>query len=448
MSTADFTAFGQPCPRCGKLRWPTVSLALCDSRGRPLFEYTCWDHVETVTWRAAKTLDHTFAETEGGYSLTAGDVILTASRVRWVGEELSMEVVIASGGDVIGPVILLPLKPSSRRDVLNAVAEADRAAVALVMSDLCNRIIGRERQNATRVVSLRTVPRPNTDQLRLSIDPLPPLYRNHFTIWFGDGGSAKSINGLLAAGKLAAQGLRVLYLDWELDQDDHRLRYEQMFGAEMPDSVLYLKCDRPLPQITDTIQRVIREHSIDYAVVDSIGYACGGTPEAAEVATYYQQCVRRWGVGSLHLAHTTKNTADGTSARRPFGSTYWHNGCRESWNLTAGKTKRLSDDAAETELTWTHRKNNFGTLEQNPRKYRLTGDSKTLTLTPRLMAFKQTDVQRLCDALRVRSMTRPELCERLDMESKRLRPVLARAKKAGLVTADGEHIRLAAEKAA
>lgn len=421
-----------PCPKCGAARWPNVVHAVTEG-GELLSEYTCW--LCAVTWSDTARRGSTFIKTDVGYSLAVDDVVVTASRVRWNGDELSMEVTITTAGDVVGPILLMPLKPASRRDVLTMAGLKDNRTVTQALSDLCRQVVERERRSVSQIVVLRDVAKPDIDAQRLSIDPLPPLYRTHPTIWFGDGGVAKSIQALFAAGKLAEQGLRVLYLDWELDEGDHRLRYEQMFGAAMPESVLYLKCDKPLPQITDTIQRTIKERQIDYAIVDSIGYAAGGAPEAAEVATFYQQCVRGWRIGSLHLAHTTKGARDGGT--RPFGSTYWHNGARETWSLSAGKVKRLSDTAKETEISWQHCKDNFGTLEPTARKYRLTGDTTTLTLTRRLIALKETDGQKLRNALRVRPMERDALRERLGWEAKKLRAVIRREKKQNRITEEG-----------
>ena len=38
--------------------------------------------------------------------------------------------------------------------------------------------------------------------------------------------------------------------------------------------------------------------------------------------------MRQVGVGSLHIAHTTKGEH---SDRKPFGSAFWHNGARRTW---------------------------------------------------------------------------------------------------------------------
>jgi hypothetical protein len=86
-------------------------------------------------------------------------------------------------------------------------------------------------------------------------------------------------------------------------------------------------------------------------------FASDGPPEASEVAQRYFQCVRRIGVGSLHIAHTNKSEE---SDKKPFGSAFWHNGARATWNV------KLSTDAApgtsEITLGFYNRKSNLGGL--------------------------------------------------------------------------------------
>lgn len=65
-----------------------------------------------------------------------------------------------------------------------------------------------------------------------------------------------------------------------------------MFG-DMPRGLFYWRCDRPLAQLGDAIRRVVRRNRIEYLVVDSIAYACGHAPEAADTAANYKRAVDR-----------------------------------------------------------------------------------------------------------------------------------------------------------
>lgn len=163
-----------------------------------------------------------------------------------------------------------------------------------------------------------------------------PLLRNHATILFGDGESAKSYLALYVAGCMARQGLRVLVCDWELSAVDHRARLQRLFGADMPD-VHYLQCPLPLTEMVEHLQAYVEKEHIDYLIVDSIAMACSGPAETSEAATTYFAALRDIGVsGSLSIAHQTKQTRKADKGReKPFGSVFWHNLARSTWYMQA-----------------------------------------------------------------------------------------------------------------
>jgi hypothetical protein len=193
-----------------------------------------------------------------------------------------------------------------------------------LLEELCQRTIAAERQG-TPSKPLHTYERPCQDAV-FDVDGWR-LLRDHATIAFGDGGSAKSYLALYGAGRLAQRGTVVLYADWELGGSDHRERLERLFGADMP-TVHYLRCDRPLVVEADRISRESRRLSADYLICDSIAFATGGPPEAAEHATAYFRAVRQIGIGSLHLAHINRSE---NGDQKPFGSSFWHNSARATW---------------------------------------------------------------------------------------------------------------------
>ena len=176
----------------------------------------------------------------------------------------------------------------------------------------------------------------------------------HPMILFGDGGCGKSLLALYLAGELAKRGLTVLFGDWELSGGDHRERYGRLFGADMP-ALLYVRCARPMTAEVDRLRRLARQHRADYLVCDSVAFACDGRPEDAEVAARYFQCVRQIGIGSLHVAHVNKSDE---SDKKPFGSSFWHNGARATWNLKRSDTEHPS----EITVGCYHRKANLGAL--------------------------------------------------------------------------------------
>ena len=166
---------------------------------------------------------------------------------------------------------------------------------------------------------------------------LPPLAVSRMpTILFGDGGAGKSLLALAAAASIQsgepylgiepATTTTVGYLDWEMDGHEHRGRLARLAGNDLP-GIVYIPMARPLADDVDRIRREIVRHEIGYLVVDSVGLACDGPPEAAEVAIRFFGALRELGLGSLLVAHV--NRSGDTS--RPFGSAFFHNSGRLTW---------------------------------------------------------------------------------------------------------------------
>jgi hypothetical protein len=221
-----------------------------------------------------------------------------------------------------------------------------------LLEELVQRVQRAERTGQP-AAALRRLPRPAPDDT-LEIDGLP-LPERHPTILFGDGGTGKSYLALYIAGRLAQLGVRPALLDWELGAEDHRERLERLFGPDMPD-VMHVRCSRPLVHEVDRLRRILCDEEIGFLIYDSIAFACDGPPEAAEVAGRYFQAVRQLGAGSLHLAHVSR--ADGAD-QRPFGSTFWHNGARSTWNI------KLAENLPGTNMITVglyHRKSNLAGL--------------------------------------------------------------------------------------
>lgn len=244
-----------------------------------------------------------------------------------------------------------------------------------VIEEFCQRVSAADR-NGKPAVDLRTLSKPASDDT-LKIDGLS-LLRRHPSIIFGDGGAAKSYTCLYLAGRLAERGMRVALFDWELAGEDRRDRLERLFGPDMP-RIIYARCERPLVYEVDRLRRIALDQQIEFAVFDSVAFACDGPPEAAEVAGRYFRSVREMGGGSLHVAHINKGDhAD----KKPFGSTFWHNGARATW---FAKASEPSDDANTLTLGLFNRKCNLGAL-RHPVGFRIEFDETRTT-------FVRTDVR-------------------------------------------------------
>jgi hypothetical protein len=176
------------------------------------------------------------------------------------------------------------------------------------------------------------------------------LPRNEFGIVFGDGDTGKSMLALLFGSIMQAgrsdlaelevpdgKPVRVAYADWETSAATQKARLRRMFGEFYPKDLLYIPgAGLSLPDSVDRFRRIIREHRIDYLIIDSIAYACGGPPEDAAVASGFLNALQQLGLGKslgvLAIAHVTK--ADARSATdKPFGSAFWANSARMTWYL-------------------------------------------------------------------------------------------------------------------
>jgi hypothetical protein len=277
------------------------------------------------------------------------------------------------------------------------------------LEELCQRVLASERGGQPAIL-LRNVPRPTAD-LTIAIDGFPIL-RDHPSIMFADGGTGKSTLALYFAGELERRGVSVLYLDWELDAATNRLQLERLFGEDMPD-VKYRRCDRPLVIEVDGIAQQVRECAIDYVICDSISFATDGPPEAAETAQRFFRALRQLRVGSLNLAHINKGEH---GDRKPFGSSFWFNGCRACWYAERAET---SNADGELNLALLNRKNNLGRL-QSGIGFDIQFDGDRTRIVPgdvtanAQLAAKLPLLQRMKQALRRGPKTLAALAEELD----------------------------------
>lgn len=229
-----------------------------------------------------------------------------------------------------------------------------------LVEEFCQRVLQADR-NGQPAVDLRTLPKPQAgDDIEIEGLYFP---RRHPTLLFGDGGSGKSYVGLWIAGCLAKRGIRIGLFDWELAGEDHRERLEMLFGSQMP-RIFYARCERPLVYEADRLRRIVQDNAIDYAVFDSVAFACDGPPETAEIAGRYFRALRQIGIGSLNIAHVTKTSNDAKAPKtdqKPFGSIFWHNGARATWFVQKADD---SMDADVLKLGFFNRKTNLTRMRQ------------------------------------------------------------------------------------
>jgi energy-coupling factor transporter ATP-binding protein EcfA2 len=216
----------------------------------------------------------------------------------------------------------------------------------------------------------------------------PFLLVSQPSILYGPGGSGKSMFAtylaLLASSghKEAVTGLKceqtnTLYLDWEAGPDEIVSRLHSLsagLGITPPrEHLRYRRCTQTLSHEAETIQALIMEHSIGLVIVDSVGLACGGEPEKAEVVLDYFRALRSLNCSTLSIDHISKAT-EGKHAT-PFGSVYKQNMARSVWECKKGEA--ADDNASAVGLF--HRKANFGRLSR-PKGYQFCFEPKRISV--------------------------------------------------------------------
>jgi hypothetical protein len=384
--------------------------------------------------RASTKPEHRFerlAEDRFSLSLPHLGIVLEADRLRREHNELLGELAVRcrlpgartfDGNLSIGDFNLSSVRARSERaKLLSDQSNAKELDWRAYLEELCQLVLAAERAGQP-AVDLRTLERPGPDDA-VKIEGLT-LPRRHAAILFGDGGSCKSYLALYLTGRMLEQGLAVALFDWELCGEDHRDRLERLFGKAMP-KICYARCERPLVYETDRLRRIVRDEKIDYAIYDSIAFACDGPPEAAEVASRYFRACRQIGVGSLHVAHVTKSEG---GDQKPFGSVFFSNGARSTWYV---KVSEASPDGRTLDLGLFNRKSNLGRL-LSPTGFQITfTDDRTFFAKAQPgdspdLAEKMTIRERMIHLLKSGAVMVDDLAESVDAKPDTIRKTVKR----------------------
>ena len=212
----------------------------------------------------------------------------------------------------------------------------------------------------------------------------PFLVSSQSNLLYGDGGLGKSwfalyLGALVASGKrhggLTPEPGNVMYVDYEVDKQDMENRFIALcngLGIEPPD-FLYLKQEKSINHDQARMAQLVAEHNIQFMIIDSAAMACGGEPEAADVATRYWNALRTLGCTTLTIAHVSKTEASEKGTSTPYGSVFWRNYARNAWEIKRGTIfKRL-----EKQFGLVQTKLNSGAGD-DPRNFLFTFDDGTL----------------------------------------------------------------------
>jgi hypothetical protein len=134
------------------------------------------------------------------------------------------------------------------------------------------------------------------------IEPFVQL--RNITLIHGAGGVGKSwlaqyLAVLLDAGVshsgLHVEPSRVLYLDWETDESELAARVTMIrngLGLEGTSHIWYKSMYQGLANDIENLRAVVANRDIDVVIVDSIGSACAGEPESAEVVLRFSNALK------------------------------------------------------------------------------------------------------------------------------------------------------------
>lgn len=163
---------------------------------------------------------------------------------------------------------------------------------------------------------------------------------------FGDGGVSKTQVGLSALIAIAYghkwQGMDtiqgpVMMVDAEASEGQIRNRAKRQLeamGLGLDRRLIHYwpARGRPLADMAESLRTYVRKHGIVYMLLDSVTLLCNGEPEKADMARVYFQALGYIGIGSLSIAHVSLETGKSSNQTKPFGSSFWHNSSRMTWN--------------------------------------------------------------------------------------------------------------------
>jgi hypothetical protein len=275
---------------------------------------------------------------------------------------------------------LLLIGPNSRRDVQRNLEERIDIDWAGVLEQLC--LLARDRyRKGEPPVDLSQVEYQEQAHFLLA----PFVVRKGITIPYGDGGTAKSLLTLHWCVRLALEGIKSLYLDWEDDAATHAERlYAICAGMEIDvpqEMIFYQHRSVPLASSVREVRRFIAEKGVEHSVVDSVGMAAGD-PNDHGLMIEAVRAARSLDVAATLVHHLPKDARDKT---KPFGSVYASNEARITWLVE----KAQEEETDELAIALTNHKYNRGRL-QGKRAYRLRFINDRDTLLS--VSFDETEV--------------------------------------------------------
>lgn len=196
----------------------------------------------------------------------------------------------------------------------------------------------------------------------------PILEPNNVTIVYGPGSVGKSMfclylavlikEGISTEGLEVDGKLNVLYLDWETSMEEITDRVRMIRkGLGLPrgqKGIFYKPMVFGISRSVRELREIIKERDIGLVVLDSMGYAAAGDLESSTSARELHSALRYLGVSALCIHHISKDSMSRNSVSRPFGSIYYENMARHTFELK----KEQEEDQSFLEIGMYDRKSN------------------------------------------------------------------------------------------
>ena len=280
-------------------------------------------------------------------------------RLSWQEEGVVMEVtrIREERGDLISELVVMTTMPEDQLSRVKFNMLSDRAITTLanklekrtgntydfdkLLTQAAELVITRYRQGDP-LVDLTQVKRRETRWL------LKPFIENAGTsVLFAEEGAYKSFFALSMAVTVATGvpilGLEpeytcpVAYLDFEADSETHAMRMDAICAPHnlvVPEDQLFYRFEvQSLSSAAESLRIMFAERNIGMVIVDSVGMARGGAPEAAEFTIKLARSSRSFVIPSLWIDHLAKSDINSKAKGMPFGSVYTQNTARLVWRM-------------------------------------------------------------------------------------------------------------------
>lgn len=272
------------------------------------------------------------------------------------------------------------------------------------------------------------------------------------TLWFAPGGSGKSFLALALAACCengfdlfgTCEPTKALYLDWETDYQETTRRVSliaeglsKIYEIKKEEMALpsYLRMYLPLVNGTEELLETVNTYGYQLLIIDSVAPALGSDLISAAEVTRFFGSVRRLnaeGITTLLITHISKGEKkDNKSQRTPFGSIFFENFPRLTWEL---RSEYREDDNSFLFGVFC-RKSNVGKLE--PKGYKLSFLPNCVDIEyidpEETDNTKQTLTEMTIALLEKQDMTAKELASTLQATPETIWVTLNRLKKKGII---------------